>query len=204
MFKILIPARKNSKGFPFKNRRLFTKTADIIPDKYKNNTHIFSDDETINQMGKDYGFVITDRNKKSALDQSTTKELMQDFCSNFTDECNIIMLYLTYPERTWKDVENAYKVFIDTNARSLLCRQDVNPSPYLMMYELENGMGKQIINHNLCRRQDYKKCFAISHFISIINSKELTLLNNNLYNNQTYFYPIRDVKDIDYRNDYEH
>jgi len=196
-FKILIPARKNSKGLPFKNRKLFSSTADIVPDEYKNITYVFTDDEIIQNFGREYGFKVLDRNPESALDESTTKELMEDFCGNFSESQTIIMLYLTYPERTWDDVEKAIEVFSNTKAKSLLCKKEVKQTPYLMMYELENCRGEQVIKHNFSRRQDYRECFEISHFISIIDSSELSYLNNNLYNSNTYFLKIRDVVDID-------
>lgn len=197
MFKILIPARRNSKGLPFKNRELFKNTADIIPDQYKNITYVFTDDEVVQNFGREYGFQILERNPESALDESTTKELMEDFCGNFSESQTIIMLYLTYPERTWDDVEKAIETFNNTKAKSLLCKKEVKQTPYLMMYELENGRGEQVIEHNFSRRQDYRQCFELSHFISIIDSNELPNLNNNLYNEGTYFLPVRDVKDID-------
>lgn len=196
-FKILIPARRNSKGLPFKNRKLFKDTADIIPDQYKNITYVFTDDEVVQNFGREYGFQILDRDPESALDESTTKELMEDFCGNFSESQTIIMLYLTYPERTWDDVEKAIETFNNTKAKSLLCKKEVKQTPYLMMYELENGGGEQVIEHNFSRRQDYRQCFELSHFISIIDSDELPNLNNNLYNEGTYFLPVRDVKDID-------
>jgi len=59
--KILIPARKNSKGIPFKNRKLFDHTAKIIPDNYKQYTYVFSDDSVVNSYAKEYGFNITQR-----------------------------------------------------------------------------------------------------------------------------------------------
>ena len=196
-FKILIPARKNSKGLPFKNRKFFSSTADIIPNEYKNITYVFTDDEIIQDFGREYGFQVLDRNPESALDESTTKELMEDFCGNFFENQTIVMLYLTYPERTWDDVEKAIETFNKMKIKSLLCKKEVKQTPYLMMYELENGRGEQVIQHNLSRRQDYRQCFEISHFISIIDSNELPNLNNNLYNEDTYFLSVRDVKDID-------
>ncbi len=34
-----------------------------------------------------------------------------------------MMLYLTYPERTWTDIEAALNFFIENDAKSLLCRE---------------------------------------------------------------------------------
>lgn len=194
-FSILIPARKGSKGLPFKNRILFEYTANTIPEKYKKDTFVSTDDELIEDMSKKYGFNLHKRSKKSATDTATSKNILEDFACNSKEY--LITLYLTYPERKWLDIESGITFFNKHNSKSLLCKKKLKVSPYLMMYELENNKGKQIINHNLCRRQDYKPCFEISHFISIININELSSLNNNLYNENTNFMSILDVEDID-------
>jgi CMP-N-acetylneuraminic acid synthetase len=69
------------------------------------------------------------------------------------------------------------------------------------MLEVDNLMGEQLRPHNLYRRQDYPKVFEISHFIAIFNVDELENLNDNLYNNNTIFYPIKDIIDVDTKND---
>jgi CMP-N-acetylneuraminic acid synthetase len=115
---------------------------------------------------------------------------------------NVIMLYLTYPERTWDDILKAYKFFITNNSKSLLCKKQIKCThPYLYMLELDNNMGEQIREHNLYRRQDYPKVFEISHFISIFNTNVINELNNNLYNKETIFYPIDDIIDVDTEKD---
>jgi CMP-N-acetylneuraminic acid synthetase len=69
------------------------------------------------------------------------------------------------------------------------------------MLEVDNMRGKQLIPHNLYRRQDYPKVFEISHFISIFMGFELDNLNSNLYNNDTIFYPIDNIIDVDTQKD---
>lgn len=195
--KIIIPARKNSKGIPLKNRLLFEHTAKIIPHGEKESTYIFSDDEVINSYADDYGFQKLKRNNWSAQDESTTKDMMSDFCSNFDQDDIIVMLYLTYPKRKWEDVLKAINLVKTKNLKSLLCRKEIKQSPYLMMYEKGGGRGEQIIKHNFSRRQDYKECFELCHYISIIKQSELLNLNNDLYNEDTYFMQIEDQLDVD-------
>ena len=43
----LIPARKNSKGFKFKNRKLIDFTINSIPMEYRNQVYISTDDDVI-------------------------------------------------------------------------------------------------------------------------------------------------------------
>ena len=201
--KIIIPARKGSKGIPFKNRKLFDYTAIKIPAEYKSITYVFSDDQLINERSKELGFKSLKRNPASASDKATTKAMMEDFCCNFQDNDPIVMLYLTYPKRKWSDVERAIKIFKKKNLFSLLCKKEVRQTPYLMMFDLGDGRGEQVIKHDLSRRQDYRKCFEISHYISIIRPSELDSLNNNLYNKNTYFMKIKEALDIDTEEDLE-
>ena len=49
---------------------------------------------------------------------------------------NIIMLYLTYPERTYEDIKRAIKFYESNHAYSLLCKKKISTSPFLMMYEI--------------------------------------------------------------------
>jgi CMP-N,N'-diacetyllegionaminic acid synthase len=202
-FVILIPARKNSKGFKHKNRHLFKHTAKIIPELLQDKTYIFTDDEEIIKLSKPYSFRVAKRDPLTAKDNSTTKDFVLDFIGQINAK-TVVLLYLTYPKRTWQDVNKAMSVFKDNDINSLLCKYDAIASPYLMMYELPDNMGKQIINHNLCRRQDYKKCFSISHYISIFNTKEVANLNNNLYNSNTYFLQINKPIDIDTKKDFDY
>ena len=201
--KILIPARRNSKGIPFKNRKLFQYTAETIPQEYRKSVYIFTDDAVIKEQGQQYGFIDVDRNPSSASDSSTTKDMMEDFCSNFQSNIPVVMLYLTYPQRQWDDVDMAINMFTGYKLSSLLCRKPVKQTPYLMMFDVGNGLGEQVVKHNFSRRQDYRECFELSHYISIVLPSELDKLNNDLYNEQTYFMEIDETLDVDTQKDME-
>ena len=54
MIKLFIPARKNSIGIPFKNRKLLSKTVGIIPHSLRKHTYVSSDDNYILEKAKDY------------------------------------------------------------------------------------------------------------------------------------------------------
>jgi hypothetical protein len=71
------------------------------------------------------------------------------------------------------------------------------------MYAEENDRGSQIVDHDLYRYQDYPEVFEISHYIAIQEVGELPNLNRNLYNEDTVFYPIENVIDVDYEEDFE-
>ena len=167
-YTFIIPARRNSKGLPFKNRKLLDFTLESLPQEIKKNVIIATDDEFIKERYSTFN--IFDRSEEVSNDRASTKSLMLEISPHVQTD-NIIMLYLTYPERTYENIVEAINFYESNYARSLLCRKAASTSPFLMLYDM--GIhGKQIVKHNYYRRQDYPKCFEISHFISIFAKKE--------------------------------
>lgn len=197
--KFVIPARRGSKGFPFKNRKLFKYTAELVK-KFKEDVIVTSDDEVIKEMSKNYNFTFHHRSKKNSSDTATTKDMMSEVINDLISDPDelIVMLYLTYPERLLIDIEAGLKFFNDNDCKSMLCKEKVSHSPYLMMYDEGNFLGTQVIKHDLCRRQDYRDCFRLCHFLCIFKASEIEKLNNNLYNKETKFMPRKDISiDVD-------
>ena len=109
------------------------------------------------------------------------------------------MLYLTYPSRKWKDVVDSINFMEKNFSKSLLCKKQIKVSPYLFFYEEKDFKGYKVIDHDFCRRQDYKKCFEVSHYVGIFIVEELQRLDTNLWNKDTIFFKIEDKIDIDYQ-----
>lgn len=205
---IVIPARKGSKGFPRKNRVLFDYTAKMIPSNMKRKVIVTTDDTDIMGKAEYYGFEVHNRPSNLAKDDTSTKEVLEDIVKNsgysFSEKDIFVMLYLTYPQRTWDEVEKAYSFFQTFEASSLLCREEIENEkhPFLWLLDQDEGRGKQLVEHDFYRRQDYPNMFKICHFISIMYVSELSKLNNNLYNKKTVFFPI-DIKiDVDTEKDF--
>jgi len=204
--KIVIPARRGSKGVPFKNRILLEHTLNIIPDSLKSDVIISTDDDFIIEKAKEYKVKAVRRSDKLSSDEASVKDVLINLIKNENISCQqtIIMLYLTYPERTWEEVESILSFFNDNDAKSVLCKKEVKTHPHMCMFEAADGLrGEQVVRHNLYRRQDYPKCFEISHYMCAIKASEVNNLNKNLYNEDTFFYQIEDKIDIDYKKDLE-
>jgi CMP-N-acetylneuraminic acid synthetase len=205
--KIIIPARMGSKGLPGKNRTLFRHTADIIPNNYKDQVIVLTDDPEIHKLSKEYGFCSVERLEETATDDASMKFTLNwavnylIFTGKLEPGEEIILLYLTYPNRKWSDVEKAVEFYHLNGAKSLLCKKEISFTPFLVLKEEEENLGSQLFWHDLYRRQDYPKCFELCHFICILNSSMINSLNNNLYNNQTVFFPIASQIDVDSQND---
>ena len=190
MIKILIPAKKNSIGVPFKNRKLLQGTLNTIPDDWKQHTYVSSDDEYILNIANLNGVIPVGRDSSLTKDDTSTKSVILDFIEtqNIDDKDLIIMLYLTSPTRTWKNIEDALDVYQKQNAKSLLCKNPCKVTPYLLMHAVGKYKGKQIIPHNFYRRQDHPEYFRISHCISMMQCDEVKNLNHDLYNEDTVFF----------------
>ena len=201
--RIIIPARAGSKGLPFKNRKLFKHTADTIPDVMKHKTYVVTDDKEIKLMALEAGFKTLHRPDDLSRDETSTKQVMQHVVEQLDLKSEtVVMLYLTYPERTWQDINNAISTYRSNDLRSLLCKKSLGTSPFLMLKSEPGNRGSQLFYHNLYRRQDYPECFEISHFISIFNYDEIFKLNNNLYSSDTYFMEISEKTiDVDEKKD---
>ena len=196
--RILIPARLGSKGLPGKNRILFPYTVSIIPKDLFSYTYVTTDDPIIEEMSITSGLKVHRRDPKAATDEASMKEVVTDFLKSEGPRGEVlVVLYLTYPERTWNDVERSLKELEASRLRSLLCRFETEVHPCLMAFETQGSKGRQIFKHDLYRRQDYPPCFEISHYVCAFYDDEVDMLNNNMYNDDTYFMRCQKMIDVD-------
>ena len=203
MIWYVIPARKNSKGYPNKNRYLLDLTLDGFPEDLYENLIVTTDDEYI-QKKIDNKINVLKRKAELSEDDTSIKSVLEDVVKSYKIKNNdiIVMLYLTYPGRTYEDIERTLEFFKNKKASSLLCKMSVRTHPYLCLETVDQFKGKQVTKHDLYRRQDYPQCFELSHFVCIFKVRELKKLNSNMYNKNTFFYPVQRHVDVDYKEDY--
>jgi len=204
--KIIIPARKGSKGLPFKNRKLFDITARTIPDNTKSSIIVSTDDEHISQMALDYGFKVHWRSHGVSVDTANTRDLLREVVTAFKIRSNddIVLMYLTYPQRTFEDVKKIYNFYKKNDGKSLLCKHETTNHPYMCYYAMPDNRGMRVVQHDLYRRQDYPECFFVSYFLCIIKAEYLSVVNKNLHHSQTIFYELNyNSIDIDTEEDLE-
>ena len=205
MMHYIIPARLGSKGLPLKNRKLLPFTLDSIPKNMMGHTIVSTDDNRIADTAKDYGARVHDRSREVSSDTASTKDLLLEIAAHYRlpPSDDLIMMYLTYPERTFEDVEKIYTFFKKNRGVSLLCAEEPDIHPYRAFYSLEGYKGKKVVENDLYRRQDYPKCFMASHFVAIIKVEYLHLVDQNLHHPQTLFYQLGHTIDVDNEKDLE-
>lgn len=197
----VIPARKDSKGIKFKNRKLFNYTALIFPEEVSSQVIVSSNDSHILDAAAKFGFRPLTRDEKIAQDNSSMKQVLLDVIDHYAiaPEDDIILLYLTYPQRTWEDVVKIYEFFKEKKGKSLSCSIDIADHPFLCYYQIDEIYGRQVVPHDLYRRQDYPPCFRQSLFVGIFKASEVSKVNDSLLCEDSIFYKLqRTVIDIDH------
>lgn len=201
----IVPARKGSKGVPFKNRTLIHHVIDSIPDELKKRIIVSTDDEyIIDEMSKK-NIEVLKRKSELSTDESDVKCVIEDVIEKYNINKNdlIFMLYTVWPERTFEMIENVFNVFLKQKVDSLLCSTKVKTHPYMTFYDKGDNLGELVVKHKFYRRQDYPKCFVINHLVTIFKCGIIKKLNTQFYNNKTYFHPVDELINIDSQVDLE-
>ena len=199
----IIPARRDSKGLPFKNRKLLDYTINNIPIELHEKTIVTTNDEKIIEKLSATNINVLRRDEQLCLDDISIKDVMLDVVKKFQMKSNdtIVMLYLTSPDRKFSDIKKILGYYYERKIKTLTCCVEPKTHPYLVLFKKENQKGEQVIKHDLYRRQDYPECFEIRHFVCIFQVDEIQKLNSNMYNESTIFYKIDSDIVVDHEND---
>ena len=194
----LIPARLGSKGVPNKNRLLFDATAETIPEELSSQVIMATDDGVLLQKALHRGWHAVPRPAENTSDTSQPKEYMEFVIDAMQMEPDdeIVLLYLTYPDREWWHVEEVVKFFEQKEALSVLCAQPALTHPYKCIYP-KGDLGEPVITHQEHRRQDYPAVLEIIHYVGVFKVGAISDLGPNLYNDETLYVPILRVRDVD-------
>ena len=118
----IIPARRDSKGLPFKNRKLLDYTINNIPIELHEKTIVTTNDEKIIEKLSATNINILRRDEQLCLDDISIKDVMLDVVKKFQMKSNdtIVMLYLTSPDRKFSNIKKILEVeFIRNDIKDL-------------------------------------------------------------------------------------
>ena len=186
----VIPARKNSKSLPFKNRFLFKHTAQFLKNnKLFDKVYVNSDDPQLQVLAKKNNFDFFRRQKKYAKDTTCIKEVFIDMNNKlkFSNKTFIWLFYIPLVYKNIKDFKLALKLVEEKKLKSICAFERVKTHPMNCWY-IKKNQPIQFINNDLCRRQDYPEAFSHHHYICGFDIKYLNKLNNELIYKNTFPY----------------
>ncbi len=184
----VIPARKNSKSLPFKNRFLFKFTAKFLKgNKLFNKVYVNSDDPHLKVLAKKYGFNFFNRQKKLALDNTCIKSVFTNMNTElkFSKKTFIWLFYIPIVYKNIDDFKKSLKIVEKKKLKSICTFKKVETNPMSCWY-IKNNRPFQFIKNNFCRRQDFPKAYSHHHYICGFDVKYLKKLNNELIFNKTF------------------
>lgn len=184
----VIPARKNSKSLPFKNRFLFKHTAEFLKNnKLFDKVFVNSDDHHLEGLAKKYDFNFFRRQKKYAKDTTCIKEVFVDMNNRlkFSSKTFIWLFYIPLVYKNINDFKKSIKLVESKKLKSVCAFVKVETNPMTCWY-IKNNKPIQFIKNNLCRRQDFPMAFEHHHYICGFNVKYLNKLNNELIFKNTF------------------
>jgi len=201
----IIPARSGSKGLKDKNvkilnsKPLIAYTIDAaIQSNLFDRIIVSTDSVKYAQIAKTYGADVPFlRSKKNSKDKSTTWDVVNEVLSKIDKKYNtVVLLQPTSPLRTAEDIKNAYTIFTDKNADSVVSVCETEHPPYWCNTLNENLSMKNFVQKKYqIPRQLLPKQYIVNGAIYIVKTN---LLNNpNLYGKNSYAYIMNKINSVD-------
>jgi len=183
-----IPARKGSKGFKFKNRILFSHTANFINQiDWFDEVIVSTDDPVINELASQNGYSVHVRPESLASDDVSIKAVLQDYLSSSGNKPNAYMwlFYLTVLYRSLDDYLIAKKLVEGHKGSSVCTFIKAKTHPYDSWLYTKNNTLTKYIDNDVYRRQDKPDAWEHYHYVCCFASDELNSLNSELIGKST-------------------
>lgn len=205
----VIPARSGSKGLKDKNIKLLNGKPLIaysieaaLRSGIYDCVHVSTDSEKYAEIAREYGAEVPFfRNPKLSSDTATTWDAMRFVLNEYHKRGKnfdtITVLQPTSPLRTWEDIQNAYDMFVQKQADSVIgvCEMEHSPlwSNVLPEDGCLNGFMREEVNGPRQRLPEY---YRVNGAIYIIET-EFLVQNGNLYGEHGYAYVMPKERSVD-------
>ena len=210
-FKVIIPARKNSRRLVSKNSKilcgkpLISYTIEYAIKNFKvNDIWVNSDDEKIIQIAQKYNVRTYKRKSNLATNTSLIGDAIYDQCKFFEDTNipyqNIILLQPTNPFRENFNINEVIKVYLKKNIDSLMTVSKIDKK----IGKISNNKFLPF-NYEFEQRSQTIKSFYFENGALYICSKNLILENRSLISDNVFPFITSGIEaeiDIDYEEDF--
>ena len=196
----IIPARKNSIGYPRKNRLFFKYTKNFIKKiNWFENIYLSSDDEWFEKKCKENKYHFIKKSKKLSGPKISIKKVIDDFVKKKKIKKNYIiwLIYIPLMPKSKKLYDSSKKLIEKKNIKSICGFTKVETHPYLTWYKKNNKLYK-FCKNNVFRRQDLPLALSHNHVICAFRCSEIKYLDEELININTKPILIKHrIKEID-------
>lgn len=184
----VIPARKGSVGFKFKNRKFFNMTADFL-----DQSNLFSDvivstnDEVVKEYSLKRNYKVHDRSEELSAGDVSIKAVFENLINEnqFSEDTVLWLFYLPVLYKNREDFEKAISLYNEKKMKSLMSFVPVEVHPYTC-WRLDNNTPKQFIENNAFRRQDMPDAWSHYHYLCALSVSEISNLNDELIGKNTF------------------
>lgn len=184
----LIPARKGSVGFKFKNRLFFDRTADFLDSiTWFDNVIVSSNDSDILDKASKRDYLIHHRSNNLSDSNTSIKAVMKNVIDDMevSTETYIWLFYLPILYKNKTDFDNLKIIILDQSANSFCSFIPAEAHPFnCWMYNKKKL--KQYIANDLYRRQDLPEAWMHYHYLCAFKAEEIDSLNSELISENTY------------------
>jgi len=213
----VITARSGSKGIKDKNiRELSGKPLmayaieNALKCQYIDKVMVSTDSDIYAAIAKNYGAEVPFlRSDTNSTDQAKSMDVLLEVLDEYEKRGyifeNIVSLQPTSPLRTCQNIEEAFQVFYDKRADSVVSVCECGHSPLLSgILPDDLNMSRFIKSENNLRRQDLVKYYRLNGAIYISNVNRLRQIQS-FYGEKSYAYIMgrNESVDIDTEQDFE-
>lgn len=196
----IIPARKNSIGYPKKNRIFFDYTKNFIKKiKWFENIYLSSDDEWFKKKCKENKYHFIKRKKNLSGPKIPIKKVIDDFVKLKKIKKNYIiwLIYIPLMPKSKKLYDISKQLIEKKKIKSICGFTNVETHPYLTWYKNNNKLHK-FCKNSVFRRQDLPPAITHNHVVCAFKCSELKYLDDELINTNTKPILIKNkIKEID-------
>ena len=205
----IIPARRNSVGFPFKNRKFFEKKYSFLKKiNFFDDIIVSTNDEFLIKICIKKKISYLKRKEKFSGPKISIKTVILNLIKELKLSKNdfIWLFYIPLIFNSKADILKTKKIINNKKISSICGFIETKKNPF-NTWLIKNNKAKQLIKNDIYRRQDVPKVYEHHHHICAFKVAVIKKLNSELISNFTFPYIVSNktknkLIEIDTREDY--
>jgi len=186
----LIPARKGSVGFKFKNRLFFDNTANFLDNTlWFDDIIVSSDDNDILDKALMRNYAVHNRSIDLSMSDISIKDVMLNVIEEMKIDSDsyIWLFYLPILYKNKSDFEELKSLISATEHSSVCSFIPAQVHPFnCWMFNKENLKLKKYISNDVYRRQDLPEAWEHYHYLCAFKAGYINKLNSELISEDTH------------------